>query len=156
MRNPLVWTSLVAIFIALLLFGANSNIIESLGLARSAATTEAGLGCSTGVGETACSVTLAAASAFDGMGFVTVTETSPGSADRTGDSALAGNGVTLTVGDLVPSTAYTFGVSYRTVRDGVPAPLNAAMQAPLQVLLGFAGVLVAIAIFYGPLFKRSG
>jgi hypothetical protein len=149
MRNPLIWTSLVAIFIMPLLFGAFPNVLESLGLARSAATSEAGLGCSTGVGETACSVTLAAASAFDGMDLVTVTETSPGSADRTGDSALAENGVTLTVGNLAPSTAYTFGVSYRTVRDGVPAALNAAMQGPLQVLLGFAGVLVVIAIYYG-------
>lgn len=146
---------MVAIFIALLLFSANSSVIEAVGLARSTGATES-LNCSTGVGQTSCDVTLSSASAFSGMEYVTVTETSPGSVDRTSGSTLASDGVTLTVGGLVASTAYTFDVGYRHVRDGVPGPLNAAMQAPLQVLIGFAGVLVAIAIFYGPLFKRRG
>ena len=107
-----VFALMVGLMVMIAVFG---TIVTLANEARTVEAIEAGLMCSTDVGETSCVITLVSPHAFaftaDGM---VVLETAPGSTDRTSTSSLASNRTTLTVAGLSASTAYTFTVTHDT------------------------------------------
>lgn len=124
-------------------------IAENISDVRTEASQETGLGCSTGVGETSCSVTLAAEHAYPDTTDMTVTETSPGSADWTSATTVGTDRATLTVTGLTASTSYTFTVDYRAVAANIGDPLNSVLTF-VPFLWGLGGVLlVAVAVVVG-------
>ena len=105
----------------------------------------ASLSCSTGVGETDCAITLPSQHEYTTMSFVTVTETSPGSGDKTSETTIASSRDQLTVTGLLASTSYNFDVDYKEQNDAVDNGGNELLRqmpwaAPLGLLL--AGILL--------------
>ncbi len=123
------------------------EISQLLEAARTDASTETGLTCNTGA-STSCSITLAAAHQYATTAAMTVTETSPGSVDRTGATSIAANSVTLTVAGLTTSTAYTFTVDYAiqaaNVGDGTADLLRVFM--PVLAILLVAALLLGTIV----------
>ena len=105
------------------------------------------MGCSTGVGQSSCDVTLASTHAYADTTAMTVTETSPGATDRTATSSLnASDRTTLSVGGLSPSTAYGFTVDYAVVDSNVSGSLNQLLTSlPLLLVIGLLAI-VAFAV----------
>lgn len=68
--------------------------------------------CSTGAGESSCTLTLAAAHLHPDTIHMTVTQTAPGSQDRTAETSVGDDRRTLTVSGLGESIDYTFAVDY--------------------------------------------
>ena len=100
---------------------------------------ENGLACATGAGETSCSVTLAQEHAFASTAYMTVTEASPGSADRTASTVVdADDRVTLAISGLSPSTSYTFDVNHGVV-DATLGPFLALLLHSFTPLWLFGG-----------------
>lgn len=135
----------VGAVIFLLISAFFSDVYEQAELTRTEAVTEAGLTCSTGVGEASCSVTASQVHAFvDAGAGATVTETSPGSGDRTADATLGSDGLTWTVSNLDPSTNYEFTIDHLVVDSDIPSwTAELLHQFPVMWLLGGVVVLVA-------------
>lgn len=106
-------------FMALIVIAVLPLITERNTEVRTDSAQDAGLMCTTGAGETSCDITLSDESAFADMSGITVTETSPGSGDRTDDSTLGDDRLTISVSGLSPSTSYAFTVDYLVVNSQV-------------------------------------
>lgn len=139
-------------FLVVLSLGALNPLADRVTDARSDAASDA-LSCSTGVGETSCALTLASPHLFDTMTGVTVTETAPGSGDRTDDASIGGNQSEVVVEELTASTSYDFTVAYLTPKaemnanPGLDSILERSPQLALLMAFMFGGigfVLVAI------------
>ncbi len=130
-----------------ILVGALPDIVTRSETVRTNTAQETGLGCSTGVGQSSCDVTLASTHAYADTTAMTVTETSPGATDRTATSSLnASDRTTLSVGGLSPSTAYGFTVDYAVVDSNVSGSLNQLLTSlPLLLVIGLLAI-VAFAV----------
>ncbi len=119
------------------------DIVDRSETVRTNTSQETGLNCSTGVGEMSCDVTLTAMHAYPNTTAMTVTETSPGSADRTALSSLnASDRTTLSVGGLSASTAYTFTVDFAVVDSNVSGSLNQLLASlPLLLVVGLLAIV---------------
>lgn len=118
------------------------DIISGAEAARTEDASEA-LNCSTGVSDTSCDLSLTDEHAYAGTTELTVTETSPGSGDRTSDSTVGTDRVTITVASLATSTAYQFDVDHRIVDPNVSAMLDGVMSRfGILIVLGLLGVMV--------------
>lgn len=126
-------------FLLMILIPVLPDLIDRTEDARTDSEQETGLACSTGVGETSCSVTLAEEHAFEDTTAMTVTETSPSSVDRTTNASLASDGVTVTVGGLSASTSYEFTVDYLVLAPGLSGPADRFLRA--------FGIWVVIGVF---------
>lgn len=90
------------------------DIIATTDDMRSVATTEAGKTCTTD-GAGACTISLGGETyKFDTEG-MTVTETSPGSADRTSQTTVSADRTEITIASLSPTTGYTFTIVYQAI-----------------------------------------
>lgn len=137
--------ALGAVLILGLSFAILAMLMGDLVDASEAARTEdasEGLTCTTGAAESACDITLSDEHAYATETELTVTETSPGAGDVTGNSSLDPNRVTITVSSLATSTVYQFDVDHKIVDSGVSTLLNSVLSRfGLIVVVGLLGVL---------------
>jgi len=141
--------SLVLIFVVTLVLSQLPNIASEITDVRTDPASQVGLGCATAAGETSCTLTLAADHAFPDTSAMTVTETAPGSADRTSSTTVQTDRSMITIAGLSESTSYTFNVDYAVVAPDVDAGLNAFLTfMPFIVGVG-AVVLVVAAVVIG-------
>ena len=130
------------------------NVADLVNTARTDPTTQSWLTCSTD-GAGACTITLADAHMHSDTSGMTVTETSPSSADRTTDTPVGADRVTLSLTGLASTTTYTFTVDYEKVdaqastATGLPDFLN---LAPIIFVLM---MLVVGVIVGGPAMSRT-
>ncbi len=126
-----------------ILAAALPDIVNRSETVRTNTTQETGKGCSTGVGQSSCDVTLIASHAYADTTAMVVTETSPGSADRTSNSSIsASDRVTVTVSGLSASTAYVFTIDYAIVDPSVSGPLGQLLASlPLLLVVGLVAVV---------------
>jgi len=124
--------------------GKRQHAILGAGKGTYNSVTQPGLTCSTGVGETTCTITLLVAHETATCTNLTVTETSPGSGAKT-CGGVAADKTTVTVTGLTASTSYTFSVAYRaTFLDGasvkgVAASTGVGLASPANPLGGTVG-----------------
>ena len=122
------------------------NVADLVNTARTDPTTQTGLTCTTD-GAGACTITLADAHMHSDTSGMTVTETSPSSADRTTDTTVGADRVTLSLTGLASTTTYTFTVDYEKVdaqastATGLPDFLNLAPIIFVLMML-VVGVIV--------------
>ncbi len=138
---------LVSIMLAIL-----PDLIDLNEAKRTDDAAETGLVCSTGVGQSSCNIVLAVKHQYSDTTQMTVTETSPSSVDRTSTTTVDPDRVTLIVGGLVASTAYTFNVDYKQIAANVSDGLNDFLrQVPVLVVIGIFAValLAAVAVIGG-------
>jgi len=106
---------------------------------------DTGLACSTG-SATECTVTLTEKSAYEPVApNWTVTETSPGSVNRTATSVLSSNLQDVTVSGLTASTSYVFTIDYYKVDTNVEnaTSLNSVLKRfNLLIVIGLLIILV--------------
>ena len=141
--------ALVFIFVVTLVIAVLPTIASEVTDVRTDPSSQVGLGCSTGVGETSCTLTLAADHAFPDTSAMTVTETAPGSVDRTSTTTVQTDRSMITIAGLTASTAYTFDVDYVVVAANVSTELN-AMLTFLPFIIGVgAFILVVAAVIIG-------
>lgn len=137
--------ALGAVLILGLAFAILAMLMQDLTSASEAARTEDASEsdtCTTGAAESACSFQLDDEHAYATDTELTVTETSPGAGDVTGNSSLDPNRVTITVSSLATSTVYQFDVDHKIVDAGVSTLLNSVLSRfGLIVVVGLLGVL---------------
>lgn len=106
------------------------------------------LSCTTGTGETSCTIALTDAHMHYDTTEMTITETSPGSADRTSTTTVAaGDHQSIAITGLSASTAYTFNATYVKQASGITGELADMLKlypliflwGPLLVGVGVAG-----------------
>lgn len=126
-------------FLALIL----PDIVSSAENARTDAAAEA-LGCTTGADEATCDLTLSEEHAYADTTALTVVETSPGAGDRTSNTTVGEDRVTLTVAGLsATSTPFTFDVDYSVVDPDISAMLNGVLSRfGILIVLGLLAVMV--------------
>jgi hypothetical protein len=112
---------------------------------RAVAVADTGSGCTTGAAETECSFSLSEESAYATTFGITVTETSPGSADWTDSTTLALDRTTVTISGLAGSTAYLFDVDYKGVNPDLSDDANNLLERFALVMVGGI-VLVGAAL----------
>lgn len=131
-----------SVVIALVFLPTIVNKNEAL---RTDPRTSTGLQCATGSG-TSCSITLPSAHEYADTSFMTVTETNPGSSDRTATSTVSANRLSVTVSGLSSSTTYTFNVAYSEKAANISEGLNDGLKlSPLIIVAG----IVVIAVLAG-------
>ena len=131
--------SLVMIVLAVIL----PDVMDAAETARTELATQTGMSCTPGAGETSCDVTLDTEHAYaitDGM---TVTETAPGSTDRTDDTTVGADRLTLTIAGLTALQPYTFTVEHRVV-DPTVSPQAAGLVERFGFLL-----IVGVTVLFG-------
>mgnify|MGYP000873020758 CR=1 FL=1 len=107
------------------------NVANLVNTARTDPIQQTGLAC-TSDGAGVCTITLANQHMHSDTSGMTVLETSPSSADRTVDTTVGSNRVTLTITGLAATTGYIFTVDYEKVdaqaaeATGLPDFLNLA------------------------------
>ena len=122
MFNKTIIGFIVVAFGFLILSVTIFPISQKVNSLRTAQVTDTGLACATGVGETSCTVTLSALSAYEPIAFTgnaVVSETSPSSVVRTSTTVLNSNLNTITIQGLTQSTSYLFNVEFYKVADSV-------------------------------------
>lgn len=135
-----IFLAFTAIVIAIFL----GDIVTLSEGTRTDAAQEAGLTCTTGVGETTCTITLPAEHEYPDTTGLTVTETSPGAGDWTANTTVSTDRVTLTITGLTASTVYVFTANYLVLAPGISNVLNGFLRLlPVLVVLGGVGVVVA-------------
>jgi len=134
------------------------GIADQIAEVRTEPTQDVGLGCSTGTGETSCTITLTQEDAYPDTTDMVVTETSPGSVDRTNQSTVQADRLMIAVTGLVQSTAYVFTVDYQIVDAQVSDGLNSVLSfMPFLVAIGgLVLVVVAVIIGFGLFRLRNG
>jgi hypothetical protein len=141
--------ALLLSFAVLIVTATLPKVASTIASVRTDAAQDAGLNCSTGSGETSCEITLTDESAYPDTSAMTVTETSPGSADRTSSTTVQADRTTLTIAGLTASTSYTFTVDYDAVAADIDGPLNSLLVfVPFLWGIG-ALVLVVVAVVVG-------
>ena len=113
--------------------------------ARTVDVSDTGLGCSTGAGETECSFSLSEENAYATNYGITVTETSPGSADWSSSTSIGTDRTTVTISGLAGSTAYLFDVDYKGVNPQLTDDANNLLERSTLFLVAGA-VLVGFAL----------
>lgn len=111
---------------------------------RTDAAQDTGVNCTTGSGETSCTITLAAEHAWPDTTAMTVTETSPGSADRTSQSTVQSDRTMVLISGLTASTSYTFTVDYAVQASDVSDALN-SLLVPLPLLIVLVALVAVVA-----------
>lgn len=125
-------------------------ISQKVNALRTTQLTDTGLACATGVGETSCTVTLSATSAYEPVAFNgVITETSPSSVVRTNTSVLNSNLNTVTISGLTQSTSYLFNVEYYKVTDSVANATHLDSLLKRFNLLFVVGTLLVLVIGVG-------
>tara|TARA_R110002012_G_scaffold317703_1_gene534642 strand:- start:5960 stop:6439 length:480 start_codon:yes stop_codon:yes gene_type:complete len=125
-------------------------ISQKVNALRTTQLTDAGLACATGAGETSCTVTLSALSAYEPVAFNgTVTETSPSSVVRTSTSILNSSLNTVTISGLTQNTSYLFDVQYYKVTDSVANASHLDSLLKRFNLLYVVGTLLVLVIGVG-------
>ena len=122
MFNKTIIGFIVVAFGFLILSVTIFPISQKVNSLRTAQVTDTGLACATGVGETSCTVTLSALSAYEPIAFTgnaVVSEASPSSVVRTSTTVLNSNLNTITIQGLTQSTSYLFNVEFYKVADSV-------------------------------------
>ena len=139
---------MVALFLGMMLvLGQLPTIVPLAEDARTDDASESALVCTTGAAATACSFTLAQIHEYNDTTQMTVTETAPGSVDRTANTTVASDRVTLTVASLATSTAYTFTTAYKIQAADISGPLNDLLRfLPLLIPLGLVALVLIAAI----------
>ncbi len=121
------------------------DIVSRSETVRTNAAQQTGLACNSGSG-TSCSVTLTSEHAHRDTTGVVITETSPGSVDRSSGGSLGTDRKTLTVSGLTTSTAYVFTVDYLTVDANVSGTLNQFLVSlPLLLVVGLLALILFTA-----------
>lgn len=144
MRN--IAGAVIVIAVALpLLFAVLPDLMADADLARTEGAIVAD-GCSTVGVATSCELTLPVENAYSTMDGMAVTETSPGAGDKTAVSSLAADRVTLTVGSLATSTAFTFTVTHRIVDPDISGQANEALSR-YGILIVMA--VIGVILFWG-------
>lgn len=115
---------------------------------RTDAAEDTGLTCSTGAGETSCSITLDVEHEYSDTSQMTVSETSPSTVDRTATTTVGSDRKTLTITGLTANTSYIFDVDYRQQAANVSDGLNDFMRVlPPIVVIGFFALVVIAGAF---------
>ena len=104
--------------------------------ARTADVTESSKSCSTGAGVTECSFSLLQENAYNNTHGLTITETSPGSADRSASASIAMERKQVTVAGLTPSTSYVFDVEFKGVNPALSDDANNLLERFALVVVG--------------------
>lgn len=140
-------TAVIALWLGMMLvLGQLPTIVPLAEDARTDDATEVALVCTTGIADTSCAITLADIHEYNDTTQMTVTETAPGSGDRTSNTTVAADRVTLTIASLATSTAYTFTTAYKIQAADISGPLNDLLRfLPLLIPLGLVA-LVLIAV----------
>ncbi len=142
-RNGLVAVVALAFTGIVLAIILPSIVSQSEGI-RTVDAEAAGLTCTTPVGITTCSTTLPTEHEYTNTTRMTVTETNPGSVDRTATTTVGSDRVTLTITGLAANTVYTITVGYAEQAAGISNSLNGLLRVmPVLLLLGGFGVVVA-------------
>lgn len=109
------------------------------------------LSCTVAVGGNSCSVTLSDPHVHGTLAHATITETAPGSVNRTSSSSLAvSNHQTVTVGNattpLTASTTYTFAIAYEKRATGVSVLFDdlAKLIVPIIVVAVIVGTTIGL------------
>tara|TARA_Y100000590_G_scaffold2797_2_gene3701 strand:+ start:1410 stop:1880 length:471 start_codon:yes stop_codon:yes gene_type:complete len=98
--------------------------------------TDTGSTCTTGGSDTTCIINLSKVHAFDDNSNITVTETSPSSADWSTNTTLQSGGNSILISGLTSSTSYVFNISFFEVDSLVDSRLNQMLRfVPLGVVL---------------------
>lgn len=139
-----IGASLILVVMVWLITASLPAIASTVSGVRTDPASETGLMCTTGVGETSCTLTLAAEHGWADTSDMTVTETSPGSADRTAQTTVQSDRTMILVSGLSPSTSYTFTVQYVVVAAGISAELAGLLQFT-PFIVGFGGLVVVVA-----------
>ena len=137
---------IVGVFVLFILIMAATPIIADLTHDEQATAVSENDSCATGAG-TSCSVTLDNAHIHAGTTHMTVTETSPGSSDRTATSSLSNvDRTTLTISSLTTATTYNFTIAYERRNSNITAQVNDMLSIfPAGFFFGFF-VLIGIAV----------
>lgn len=144
-----ILAALVMVFVIVIVTVTLPAITAANEDVRTDSAQETGLSCSTGVGETTCTLTLAAAHAYPDTSGMVVTETSPGSTDRTSAATVQADRTMVALTGLTASTSYMFTVDYAVVATNVSSGLNAFLSF-VPFLWGFGGlVMAAVAVVVG-------
>ncbi len=125
--------------------------------ARTQAAQDVALGCTSDTSG-ACTITLTSAHEYSTPAFMTVTETSPGSVDRTAATTVGVNRITLGITGLDTSpTAYTFTVDYIERNALVSAGTNEFLsRLPLILVIGLMVSGIGGAIASWAVIRRGG
>ena len=126
------------------------EIISLNETARTQAAQDVGIGCTSDTSG-ACTLTISSAHEYSTNTFMTVTETAPGSVDRTSSTTVQVNRTSLDITGLSTTpTVYTFTVDYTERNDLLSEGANEFLsRLPLILILGLmvVGVGGAIAAF---------
>lgn len=139
-----VAAALILSFVVLIITTTLPAISENIADVRTTAAQDTGRSCSTGSGETSCSITITAEHAYPDTTAMTVTETSPGSADWTGTTTVQVDRTTLAITGLTASTSYTFTVDYVVVSSNIGGPLNSLLVF-LPFVWAIGGIVLTVA-----------
>ena len=137
-----------AVVILLLSFVITSSMMEQVNQAnedvRTQARTATGLGCTVASNATSCDITLPSKHQYDTLARATVTETSPGSnVNRTSDSTLGSNRITISITGLTASTSYLFTVNYYELAQGVNQN-TADVMSLIPLFMVFGTLIISI------------
>ena len=137
----------MGLFILTIMLGPISKQVNEL---RTDAQTDTGLACTTGAAETSCTVTLTNKSAYEpsAPNWV-VTETSPGSSDKTSSSILDSNLESVTISSLSNNTSYVFTVEYFKVNAEVQSATNLDSVLKRWNLLLVVGLMAVLVVGVG-------
>jgi len=123
------------------------EIISLNETARTQPAQDVGIGCTSDTSG-ACTTTISSAHEYSTPAFMTVTETSPGSVDRTASTTVGATRVTLAITGLnTTPTAYTFTVDYMERHALLSEGANEFLQRlPLILVIGLMATGVGGAI----------
>ena len=134
-------------FILTIMLGPISKQVNEL---RTDAQTDTGLACTTGAAETSCTATLSNQSAYEPTApNWTVTETSPGSSDKTSSSTLDSNLTSVTISGLSNRTSYVFSIEYFKVNAEVNSATNLDSVLKRWNLLMVVGLMAILVVGVG-------
>ena len=152
MFNKTIIGFIVVAFGFLILSVTIFPISQKVNSLRTAQVTDTGLACATGVGETSCTVTLSALSAYEPIAFTgnaVVSETSPSSVVRTSTTVLNSNLNTITIQGLTQSTSYLFNVEFYKVTDSVANATHLDSLLKRFNLIFVIGTLLVLVVGVG-------
>ena len=152
MFNKTIIGFIVVAFGFLILSVTIFPISQKVNSLRTAQVTDTGLACATGVGETSCTVTLSALSAYEPIAFTgnaVVSETRPSSVVRTSTTVLNSNLNTITIQGLTQSTSYLFNVEFYKVADSVAGATHLDSLLKRFNLIFVIGTLLVLVVGVG-------
>jgi subtilase family serine protease len=128
------------------------TIITNTDDLRSVPTVEAGKSCTT-TGAGVCTLALDGTTfKFDTEG-MTVTETSPGAANRTSSTTVSADRESISIAGLTPATGYIFTVEYQAIDTTLTPGFAPALRiTPLLMIVVVVAAIVAAVGF--TIFKR--